>query len=609
MTVTSAADDTGHHAQHGGDNESFSTAATYTATENTPLLGSQTPISSDTVNDCSALTDPEDGVTQALSDQDEDASSISSSDETWSRGRAVCIILSMWALIFLQASNMSGITTTQSTIAADLDAYEYAMWFTSSYMMTMSSISPLMGRLSMIFTPGTMILISSFFFSAGAVVTSQAQSFAVFILGRILVGVGGGGILTLAMILVIQLTSKKRRGLWIGLTNAGFTVSVSMGALIFGALLPVMGWRALFLVQCPIGILGGLGVYMSMPSSILRAKGFKETKTTAQKLASIDYAGAVTLTLTTVLFLYGLAGTQIQPTPILISLPCLFLFLFIESRAPDPILPLSILRSRGILLSCIAQLFLMAVRWTVLFYAPIFVLAVRGLSPAMAGSVLIPTNIGFGLGGLVVGWLHIRRSGDFYSPSLITIVSFAAFILSLAYTSNLETGWWVYILMLFGNGWSTGAQLNYSLAHLLHLSRPETHFIVTGLLATFRGFAGSFGTSIGGGVFNRTLRGLLGQGFRRLDGGGQLSKAREELIKVLIGSPAKVYEEGLLNAAEREIAVLGYEATLRVLYTGAAAVCVLVFVLQAGTGWNAPRPVVSEEDIEDEVEEAVADGL
>ena len=63
----------------------------------------------------------------------------------------------------------------------------------------------------MIFTPGDMILISSCFFSVGAAVTSQARTFAVFIVGRVLVGVGGGGILMLAMILVIQLTSKSRR--------------------------------------------------------------------------------------------------------------------------------------------------------------------------------------------------------------------------------------------------------------------------------------------------------------------------------------------------------------------------------------------------------------
>lgn len=115
---------------------------------------------------------------------------------------------------------MSGISTTQSIIAADLDAYESAMWFTSAYMISMSSVAPLAGRLAMIFSPGTMVLFSSGFFSLGALVTALAPTFAVFILGRVLTGAGAGGIMTLCMILVIQLTSKRRRGLWIGLTNA-----------------------------------------------------------------------------------------------------------------------------------------------------------------------------------------------------------------------------------------------------------------------------------------------------------------------------------------------------------------------------------------------------
>jgi MFS family permease len=126
----------------------------------------------------------------------------------------------MWVLIFLQASNMSGMTTTQSTIAADLDAYESAMWFTSAYMISLSSVSPLAGRLAMIFSPATMVLLSSAFFTLGALATAVAPTFAVFIFGRVLLGIGSGGIMTLCMILVIQLTSKKRRGLWIGLTNA-----------------------------------------------------------------------------------------------------------------------------------------------------------------------------------------------------------------------------------------------------------------------------------------------------------------------------------------------------------------------------------------------------
>lgn len=72
----------------------------------------------------------------------------------------------------------------------------------------------------MIFSSATMIMLSSGCFAVGALVTALAPSFAVFILGRALLGVGSGGIMTLCMIVVIQLTSQKRRGLWIGLTNA-----------------------------------------------------------------------------------------------------------------------------------------------------------------------------------------------------------------------------------------------------------------------------------------------------------------------------------------------------------------------------------------------------
>lgn len=124
------------------------------------------------------------------------------------------------------ASNMSGMTMTQSVIAEELDAYENAMWFSSSYMITAASIAPLVGRFSMIFSPGSMLLISAGCFSVGSIIASQAHTFATFIFGRVIVGIGGGGILTLSQVLVIQLTSKRRRGLFIGLTNAVCTLTL-----------------------------------------------------------------------------------------------------------------------------------------------------------------------------------------------------------------------------------------------------------------------------------------------------------------------------------------------------------------------------------------------
>lgn len=379
----------------------------------------------------------------------------------------------------------------------------------------------------------------------------------------------------------------------------------------------------LFGAQAPIAVLAGIGVYLSIPHYVTETEASKG-KSVLQKLAGIDYAGAFFLvsysypsisimllsdrdlqTLTLVLFLYSLSG-DIQYLPMGLSAVSLVVFLAIEQFfAPDPVIPIRVLKSRGVLLTCLAQTGFMAARWTILYYSPVFVLAVRGLSPAIAGSVLIPTNLGFGSGGLVVGWLHVRRAGSFWLPSIIALVLFACALLAVSFVSTATAPAWVYIIAVFANGFCTGSLLNYTLAHLLHLTRPAEHFIATGLLATFRGFAGSFGTAIGGGIFGRTLAASLAAGFKELDDGRPgASPDRARLITKLVGSPAMVFNGGLSDA-ERAVAVNGYENALAVLYHAAVLLSLVCVAIQAGTGWTAPGP----ED-EEEVEEAIreADG-
>lgn len=137
---------------------------------------------------------------------------------------------------------MSGMTMTQSSVARDLSAYEGAMWFTSSYLIAASSLSPLGGRLADVFSPRAMVLPCAFAFALGGLVTSQAQSFAVFIVGRCITGVGAAGIMTLSVILVLALAPVHRRGIFIGLVNLGFTIGLSFGAVVFGAVEPLVGW-------------------------------------------------------------------------------------------------------------------------------------------------------------------------------------------------------------------------------------------------------------------------------------------------------------------------------------------------------------------------------
>ncbi|ETS74658.1 hypothetical protein PFICI_13142 [Pestalotiopsis fici W106-1] len=575
-----------------GDDAASSRAPTMGAySDTTPLLRSET----------TSRTSRSSSVSGAASPPCAAAAGLDEPNVKVSPRRGVSIALSVYVLIFLQASNMSGMTMAQSTIAAELDAYEHAMWFTSSYLIAMSSFGPLAGRLAAIFSPRTIILFTSAFFVAGAMLSAAATSLPVFLLGRVVTGLGGAGIFTTAMILVLELTSKRRRGLFVGLVNTGFTTGVSLGAVVFGELVPVTGWRFLFWIQTPLAALAGLGVYFSLPASFRPEKNDEEVSTFA-KLKRIDYLGAFTLTGTLVLFLYGLSGT-IQIIPILVSACTLVAFVLFEYYvASDPIIPVVVLQNRGALLSCLAQLGFMATRWTVLFYAPITALAVFGFSPGASGSMLIPTNLGFGAGGLIVGWLHVKRAGSFWLPSLVSMALFGLSLFMLSFASNPSVPTWVYVAILFANGLCTGATLNYTLAHLLHLTPSSTHYIATSLLATFRGFAGSFGTAIGGGIFVRSLRDGLEQGFMTVDGTDKLSDARQLLIKRLVGSPALVHDGGL-STVDHHVAVDGYVAGLKVLFQAAVVLSAIVLVLQAATGWNGPKD--QDEDVE-EVRQALA---
>merc|ERR1711957_332185 len=85
----------------------------------------------------------------------------------------------------------------------------------------------------------------------------------------------------------------------------------------------------------------------------------------------------------------------------------------------------------------------------------------------------------------------------------------------LAFISTPTSPWALYVVMVFLNGLVTGAATNYALVHLLHLTLPEVHPIVISLLATFRGFSGSFGSAIGGGYFIRVLHKSLDDGFAK----------------------------------------------------------------------------------------------
>ncbi|KAF2758615.1 MFS general substrate transporter [Pseudovirgaria hyperparasitica] len=489
---------------------------------------------------------------------------------------SVIVCISIGVLMFLLTSNMSMITTIQSAIATDLDAFEEAEWFTTAYMVTMSVISPLMGRLSQTFSPRICMVAASVLMGVGSIITGASSTARVFLFGRAITGLGAGGTMTGATIIIIHLAPVATRGVWLGAAASVMTVGLSLGAVIAGGLEPYVGWNYLFGMQAPISFVPGLCLFFFLPTHT----GLNHKRVALKRrLQNIDYLGAITLAVGITMFLIGVSGRSILLVPTLSSLPAFMIFVFVERFfAVEPIIPLSVLKSRGALLTSLATLGFMMSRWAILFYTPVYAIAVRNRSPAVAGLILIPTNAGFGLGGLLSGWFHIRREGSFYIPSLVSMAIFPATMLAIALISTPTSPNALYVAFLFLNGLATGCVVNYTLVHVLHLLPKEVHPIMMSLVATFRGLAGSFGSAVGGGLFLRILASSLDDGFKKHGISG-----REDLIKRLLGSPATVQQ---LVGKERQIALASYVVGLRGLFLAGVGLSAVMVFLQAGTGWT-----------------------
>ncbi|PKX88721.1 putative MFS multidrug transporter [Aspergillus novofumigatus IBT 16806] len=512
--------------------------------------------------------------------------------------RGTVITITVGLLLFIQTTNISMLTTAQSDIAEDFDAFSETTWFSSAYLIAMSSVSPLAGRLCQIFTARIYTLFSVAILSVGLFITAASPSLPVFLFGRALSGCGSAGVMVTSFIFILDLTSKKRRGLFIGLLNVGVTTGISCGALLAGLLTPVFGWRLIFWVQAPASLILGLTLFRAIPSAKSTSMSL-QSSSPWQRLAKVDYAGALTLATSVFLLLFSLASpnSTVTITPLILSFVSFAVFLLIESKfTSEPIIPIEVLKARSILATCLAALISMMARWSVLFFTPVYAMAVRQWSPASAGLILVPTNAGFGLGGLLVGWIHIRKTSSYYISTLIVFLLFALTNFILAILSTPSSPTIAYVVSTFFNGLFIGASMNYALSHMLHLTDPNVHYIVTSLLGMFRGSAGSFGSAIGGGFFQRELKKALEKGF-----GKHGLSGKDDLVRKLLGSPALVRN---LSGLEKEVAIQSYEQAVKVLILGGCVLALVATMLQACTGWRAPHEVekVVDDDLEDRLD-------
>jgi EmrB/QacA subfamily drug resistance transporter len=401
--------------------------------------------------------------------------------------------------IFLAALDQTVVGTALPRIITDLGGNDLYTWAFTAYLLTSTISGPLYGKLSDLFGRRPIFLFGIGIFMVGSVLAGLAQEMWQLIGARGVQGLGAGALFPIALAVIGDLFSPSERGRYQGLFGAVFGLSVLIGPAIGGLLTDTIGWAWVFFFNLPIGAFVFAVVWRSLPSYHL-----------SQDRPRIDYLGAGLFMAALVPILVGLTNKQAadwtDPSVgglLAIGIVIALVFVLVESRAADPIVPLSLFRNRSFTIS-VAAVFLASFGFfaTVVFL-PRWFQVVVGSSATESGYQILPLLGGLILSAVASGQL-VSRTGRYRLLSVGALVTMAAGLLLL---SNLRADtpipllWaWMFVAGL-GVG-PTFAVFTLIVQNSVPIDRLGT---ATSNLTFFQQVGGTVGLAITGTIFGTTL--------------------------------------------------------------------------------------------------------
>ncbi|KAJ2766269.1 hypothetical protein IWQ56_003784, partial [Coemansia nantahalensis] len=354
---------------------------------------------------------PADECDTASVDQASPATSDGDQPKQLLRGAKLAMaIISLDILMFLAALDSTIVATTYVPIGNKLDALDTAEWIITSYLITVTAFQPLYGSISDVLGRVEAIVVAIVVFLVGSIVCAVAQTMPALIAGRAVQGIGGAGLISMALIVIADIMSERQRGKYVGIFTGTYGIASAIAPLIGGAIVQNTKWSIIFWINVPFCVVALVMIVMLL--RIPRPRGALR-----DKIARIDFGGALLSIGGIVLLLLGLAWggrehkwSSPQVVATLVSgVAVLALFVLYEWRVPAaPIVPLHLFRARNVVVACVCStLFGFAINGAVIFI-PQWAQVVRRASPVVSGAYLVPYCVGMIVTSIVAGLLLNR---------------------------------------------------------------------------------------------------------------------------------------------------------------------------------------------------------
>jgi len=405
--------------------------------------------------------------------------------------------------LLLGALDQTIVGTALPRIVTDLKGNDLYTWAVTIYLLTSTISVPFYGKLSDFFGRKPLLLFGITVFLVGSALSGLSQTMEQLILFRGIQGIGAGSLFPISLAVIGDLFTPAERGKYQGLFGAVFGLSALVGPALGGLITDNVGWHWIFFVNLPIGLLS-LAVVARVLPSIRRPHGG----------LNLDWLGGLVFVAGMIPLLVGLTNKQsaewTEPQVgglVALGLALLAVFLFIESRVKEPIVPLDLWRDRTYAGSLVATFFASIGFFAAVIFLPRYYQVVLGESATASGYALMPLLIGVIVSSIASGQI-VARSGRYKVLLLgaITLLGIGSFLFTnLAATTDMPMIWLWQLVLGIGIG-PTLAVFTIVIQNAVPFSKLG---VATSNLTFFRQIGGTVGLSIAGSLFGTQLTTLL----------------------------------------------------------------------------------------------------
>ena len=400
--------------------------------------------------------------------------------------------------LFLGALDQTIVGTALPQIITDLSGANLYTWVVTIYLLASTVTVPIYGKLSDLYGRKPLLLTGVSLFLIGSVLAGLSQNIEQLIIFRGIQGLGAGALFPIALATIGDLYSPKERGRYQGLFGAVFGLASLIGPALGGWLTDTFSWHLIFYVNLPIGLISIAIILIELPTIKGRAN---------QK---IDFLGALVFAAGIIPVLIGLTNVQTNAfaTPevaglISLGLVLLGLFLFIEAKVEEPIIPLELFRNRTFAAAAAASFFASIGFFTAIIFLPRYFQTVLGETATNSGYATLPLLLGVIISSVTAGLL-VARSGRYKSLILGAILLIAAASLLLT-NIKADTDPWLLRLWMFLAGLGIGPTLSVFTIVVQNAVPFKFLGAATSNLTFFRQVGGSVGLAIVGSYFGGQL--------------------------------------------------------------------------------------------------------